>query len=195
MKDLSGIKFGRLTIASDAGRNKDGRRIVICACDCGNKKMVLRKNVLNGNSKSCGCLQADTMRKIRTSHGMSNSKEYLAWVNIKTRCMNPSVKCFKNYGGRGIKICKRWMKFENFLEDMGEPPSGMVLDRKNNSLGYSKSNCKWSTFKESTANRSNTIFIDGERVFDMARRIKIPASRIYARLKRGWSKSEIESNS
>lgn len=86
------------------------------------------------------------------------------------------------------------MKFENFLKDMGEPPHGTVLDRKSNSLGYSPSNCRWSPFKESTENRRNTVWVGSERVSDMAARIGIPASRIYARLKRGWSKEEIESH-
>lgn len=110
------------------------------------------------------------------------------------RCYNKSHDRYKQYGAVGIKVCKRWMKFENFLADMGEPPEKTVLDRKNNNAGYSLENCRWATFKKSTENRKNTVWLANERVGDMALRLNIPASRIYGRLRFGWSKERIESN-
>ncbi len=98
-----------------------------------------------------------TGSQLRLTHGHSRrgkkSTEYVVWNSMKNRCYNPKVKSYPSYGGRGIKVCNRWMKFENFLADMGERPAGMTLDRKDNSGDYTPINCKWSTPKEQAANR------------------------------------------
>lgn len=85
--------------------------------------------------------------------GMSSSKIYKVWSAMKARCNRPSHKDFKHYGGRGIRISKRWHTFKNFYKDMGDPPKGLTLERINNEKGYSKSNCKWVTRKEQIQNR------------------------------------------
>jgi hypothetical protein len=99
-------------------------------------------------------------RGINARHGCArNGKrttEYNCWLGMKDRCFNPNRKFYLNYGGRGITVCNRWMKFENFLEDMGERPPGLTLDRVNNNRNYEPNNCRWATRKQQSANRRNT---------------------------------------
>jgi len=86
-------------------------------------------------------------------HGMRDTKIWCSWRCMKTRCLNPNNFKYKDYGGRGIEVCEKWLNFQGFFEDMGVRPEGMTLERKNNSLGYYKENCKWATPKEQASNR------------------------------------------
>ena len=91
------------------------------------------------------------------THGMRNTSEYSAWVEMKQRCLNPNYKWFHNYGGRGIKVCKRWLTFENFIKDISLKPSkNYSLDRIDNNGNYTPKNCKWSTDIEQSRNRRST---------------------------------------
>lgn len=134
---------------------RKGHYYSLYRCSCGNEKILEKGNVNSGGTKSCGCLKKNKMRKEKTTHGMSKTPTYKSWVQMKTRCLNKNYKEFFYYGGRGIKICERWMSFENFLEDMGERPNGKTLDRIDNERGYSPENCKWSIPKEQSMNRRN----------------------------------------
>lgn len=149
----AGDKFNYLTAIKFHSKNTAGKQFWFFRCSCGIRKIVCVNNVKNGTTKSCGCLQ----RKIATKHGMANTKTYNNWHGMKTRCYNKNEKNYKYWGGRGIKVCKRWMKFENFLEDMGECPKGKSLDRKNNDKGYCKENCRWATPKQQANNRRDNI--------------------------------------
>lgn len=94
---------------------------------------------------------------LREKHGQSRTPLYFAWVAMRQRCLNPRHKQWKDWGGRGIRICKRWDKFENFAADMGpHPGKGWSLDRINNDKGYSKFNCRWATRAQQTRNRRTT---------------------------------------
>lgn len=154
-------KFGRLTVISYIGMSKNSMKMWKCKCDCGKIVEVRQGNLKNGHTKSCGCLQQEVRVTSNTTHGHTsnhkNSKTFNAWVNMKKRCFDKNNKSYHNYGGRGITVCDRWMKFENFLEDMGCPSSELTLDRINTDGNYEPSNCRWATQKEQQNNRRNNV--------------------------------------
>lgn len=156
---LIGKRFGRLVVMYKTNQRKNGFIVLQCMCDCGNIHHV-RSSALtrkDGKStKSCGCIQKETAGR-HIKHGRSGSPEYASYTQMRRRCLNPNHKDYPRYGGRGITICDRWLdSFENFYADMGKRPSlKFSLDRKNNDLGYSPSNTKWSTPYEQQNNRSS----------------------------------------
>jgi hypothetical protein len=133
----------------------------------------------------------------RLTHGHAarkNSKTtraYMAWQNMKRRCVDPNRREFKNYGGRSLGFDREWESFDSFLRDMGEPPAGTSLDRKDNSRGYSKDNCRWATKRQQVLNtrRNRTITHRGVSLtlFEWAEKLKINYSTLRARIDRGWS--------
>lgn len=155
--DLTGKRFGHLLVVRRLPKQPNRPYRWRCKCDCG-KTVSVRGDVLRyGFTKSCGCLRVSNgIKRGRDSfkHGDSFTSEYSTWANMKDRCLNPNCQSFKNYGGRGITVCNRWLQYENFLADMGRKPSpAHSLDRINNDRGYSPSNCRWATQKEQTNNR------------------------------------------
>lgn len=151
------MKFGRLTPLGPAGKI-NGRIFWKFRCDCGITKKISLSNVKFGASRSCGCLRKQMASARQMSHGEAvhgkESAEYTAWKAMRTRCSNPKTLCAKNYLGRGIRVVKRWGRFENFLSDMGRRPSPKhSLDRKNNDGNYSPLNCRWATRKQQNNNK------------------------------------------
>lgn len=143
---LVGKKFGRLTVQSQNPTRASLRNIRWdCICDCGNKVIVIGSNLVRKQTESCGCFQKEVTQQTFTTHGMARTKTYATWASIIQKCTNKQHDRYHIYGGKGIKVCDRWLtSFENFLEDMGQkPPGKSMLKRIQTDDDYNKDNCKW----------------------------------------------------
>jgi hypothetical protein len=161
---LVGERYGRLVVTA---QRDPGQRRVKCRCDCGRDHSVpfgeWRK------SRSCGCLRDEVTIARSTTHGHSGTSIYMTWSDMINRCTNPTHKGWANYGGRGITVCERWRKFENFLADMGERPESMTLDRINNDREYGPDNCRWADISTQAKNRRSTAYAGSRRDLDTGR--------------------------
>lgn len=186
-QDLTGQRFGRLTVISRGENAKNRQARWYCLCDCGNTSIIVGSDLRTTHTKSCGCL-------LRT-HNMTKTKTYRTWIGLKVRCTNPYDKGYPSYGGRGITICPRWLEsFENFLEDMGEAPEAMSLDRIDNNGNYEPGNCRWATMKEQGNNRRSNRLIEFEgktqTIMQWAREKGLTFDTLRKRLESKWSVEE-----
>lgn len=192
-QNLLGQKIGRLTVVEYSGKTKKGASTWKCLCTCGNVK-ILKTEVLNkGTSKSCGCLAIELLKIRSITHGLKNSVEYSIWNSMKSRCLNKKHKNYKDYGERGITICDEWINsFETFYADMGNrPDNSYSLERVNNSLGYTKENCIWTTAKSQCRNRrSNHLVTHKDKTQTIqawSEEMGIRHDTLLWRLKNGWN--------
>lgn len=155
---------------------------ILGQCNCGVIKQFRLNDLRNGHTKSCGCYKKEKS----TKHGYHKTKTYCSWVCMLSRCNNSNYRRYKDYGGRGITVCKRWLKFENFLVDMSNRPEGKTLDRINNNGNYCKSNCRWATSKIQTRNRKTNRKYKGECATDASIRLGGNKSLVNARVRLGW---------
>jgi len=153
LRDLTGQKFGRLTVQWPAGISKHGHVHWLCLCACKQIVVVNRTSLRSGDAKSCGCLR----RELQTTHGHTpghtKSPEFRSWEHMVHRCTNPNSSRWKYYGGAGVEVSPRWRNFENFLADMGPRPLGTTLGRFGDIGNYKPGNCVWMTQAEQVANR------------------------------------------
>jgi len=186
--DITGKEFGQLLVVKKVGKNKHGKLMWLCRCTCGEEKLIAGSDLKNDKTKSCGCS--------RILHGHAkkggNSKVYRVWCDMIQRCTNSSHHAYRNYGGRGISVCARWLRFENFLIDMGDPPTPChQIDRINNDDGYYVTNCHWVTSKMNNQNRrNNRVITFGDKtqcLSEWARDTGISHQAILWRLNHGWS--------
>jgi len=194
--DLTGQRFGRLEVIHDAGRDKQNSANWKCCCECGNNIVVSSHSLRSGNTKSCGCLQKDIIKEIGYSnqiHGMSHTKIWRRWRDMKRRCFDNKVKAFKNYGGRGITVCKEWLNFEVFYKWAMENGyrDDLTIERTDNSGNYDPENCTFIPKPQQSKNRRGLHFVifNGEKktLNEWSRTTGIDRRVLGTRLRRGWS--------
>jgi hypothetical protein len=182
------MRFGELTVV-ERFYHKNGKVHWKCLCDCGKETICQSYNLKSGHIKTCGCKKKEALIKALTRHGMTDSRTYSTWLSMISRCRN---KKEKNYGGRGIVVCDKWLNFEGFYEDMGEKPEGLSLDRINNNGNYCKENCRWATSKEQCNNtrRNVNITYNGktQNLTQWAEELNIKKMTLHRRLNQcNWS--------
>jgi hypothetical protein len=191
--DLTGKKFGRLTVVCLSERSKHGINYWECHCSCGNTKISKLGDLRSGRINSCGCLRKEITKQLNKSHGKSKTAEYRTWKNMIGRCTNPSRPDFKYYGERGIEVYVGWVEsFSAFYEHIGQKPTPKhSIDRIDNNLGYIPGNVRWATQTEQTNNcRSNhyvTYCGETKTLAQWAKYLGVTMHMIRNRIKRGWS--------
>lgn len=180
-----GQRIGMLQIIAEAGKDKTGRRMLRARCDCGNERVSWETNLKRRTQgvKSCGCA--------KVKHGMWRHPSFEVWTGMMKRCYNAAAINYSRYGGRGIKVCKRWHDFPSFVSDMGDRPEGASIDRIDNDGDYEPSNCRWATAKEQGRNTSvnRIIEIDGvaKPLAEWCEEFGMVYHKVWARLNLGWT--------
>ena len=206
--DLTGQRFDKLTVIKRHGSDPRGSITWLCRCDCGNESIIVSYSLTRKQSRSCGCHTRELLSQSHTTHGQSGSvafgigtsKEYRAWRGMKKRCYETNNASFSAYGGRGIRVCDRWLNsFENFLSDMGKSPSPKhSIDRIDNDGHYEPNNCRWAPPTVQAQNKRRNVQIThlGETlvIAEWARRIGVPRHRLRQQLKRHTMSEIIQHN-
>lgn len=189
-----GTKFGRLIVLEEVKDQKLGK-VYKCLCNCGNITYVRGTQLINGNTKSCGCLHNEGNNK---KHKLSYTRLYQIYYGMKSRCYNKKHTYYQDYGGRGIKICDEWLNnnvtfFDWAINNNYE--EGLTIDRIDPNGNYEPDNCRWITILEQVRNRRNTIYIEYKGVTKtMAQwsdELNIPYHTLYTRYTKGWESKNI----
>lgn len=186
--DISSKRFDRLVVISFAYM-KNHSAHWSCICDCGNIKIVDGHSLRRGHTKSCGCLFKDSV----ITHNMTSSPEYTTWISMRRRCNEIKHIGYKDYGGRGIKVCEEWNNsFEVFLKDMGKRPSiEYSIDRIDPNKNYCRENCRWATKEIQNNNKRSVKLIEYKdkklSITQWCRELNLPLYRTRRRFQKGWS--------
>lgn len=191
----AGQRYDRLVAVEFVDRNQHRNARWRFKCDCGGTAVILANSVRRGITKSCGCLLAETAAAkghASVVHGMSDTQIYFVWHGMINRCCNPKDKHYRDYGGRGIKVCVRWREFANFYADVGARPSpAHQLDRIDNDGNYEPGNVRWGTPKEQSRNRrsNRTIIVDGQAMTlaEASEKAGLGYATVRLRLNKGWT--------
>lgn len=179
-KDMTGLVFGSLRVLEKSDVSLGGKARWVCSCSCG-KALVVFGGSLRAGQQSCGC-----KRKSRLTHGMSGTKTFSIWRGMIQRCTNNKLESFKNYGGRGISVCDKWLSsFADFYSDMGECPEGYSIERNDVNGNYEPSNCKWIPINHQSKNRRNVAHVDGKTTPELSKELGIGYNTIRYRIKNG----------
>lgn len=195
--DLTGQRFGRLTVLERAP-NRSNRVHWLCRCECGNKSEVAAGCLRSGNTKSCGCLDIEALKKRATTHGHTTGRvrtpEYKAWTDMWKRCRSHDKRYFADYLARGIRVCERWKHYSNFFADMAPKPPGLSLGRIDNSKGYSPENCRWETQSQQMRNtrRNRMVLLNGVEMplIEAIEKSGISKARVYDRMRAGLPREQ-----
>lgn len=161
--DMTGQVFGQLTVLSRVPAT--GQAMWECRCTCGEITIQPGYELRSGAVVSCGCAKTWRIKEQSQTHGMTGTKEYRAWINMRNRCSRPNVRGYERYGAIGIAVSDRWLhSFENFFADLGPCPEGHSLDRIDPSGDYSPSNCRWANIETQANNKKRVAVatLDGE---------------------------------
>lgn len=193
-EDLTGKVFSRWTVVSYAGKEMWGKSLWKCRCSCGKEKVLVKDVIVDGRSKSCGCLRREWNSTTKRTHGDSRkTRLYEIWASMLKRCRNANAKNWHNYGGRGIKVCDRWLSFASFKEDViRDYRDDLTIDRIDNNGDYEPQNVRWATRKQQMRNvRYNRhIAFRGEikTAAEWADVLGVPTNRFLDRIdKLGWT--------
>ena len=191
-RDLTGMSFGRLSVIAPIGVDKFRRTIWKLRCSCGKFVTVQVGDLTSGRTNSCGCLKIEMLIKRTRTHGESDSTpEYIAWKAMHRRCKKNNKYKKRRYWDRGIRVCKRWEEFKNFLIDMGRRPSDKhSIDRINNNKGYSLKNCRWATVEEQSFNKQNSVITRYRgniiSLMELSKIVKVKYATLLYRYHRGY---------
>lgn len=190
--DLTGQKFGRLTVVEAGDSTPGGTVRWNCACSCGKTALVRGSSLRSGHTRSCGCLLLEIAAQVNRRHGMHLSPEFTAWKGMWHRCTRPAYHLYASYGGRGIKVCEEWRSFEAFYADMGAKPTAKhSIDRINPDGNYERGNCRWATATEQQRNKRTNVLatVDGitASVTEHCERLGSSRNAAYCRLRKGFS--------
>lgn len=191
-KDIAGERFGMLLVLSYAFTNKNRKAVWLCQCDCGNKAHVAGSKLRQGSTQSCGCLKKRALQKMAFRHGQHKTRLYEIWSGMKKRCYNKNAVQYKDWGGRGIKVCKKWHAFKAFYEwaKANGYKDGLTIERINNDRGYSPNNCTFIPKAKQSRNRRNSIFLTHNgttrTIAGWSRHLNIHRETIKRRINLNW---------
>lgn len=181
-KDLSGLRFGKLTVIEQAGHDRYNKILWRCKCDCGNETITHGRDLVNGHCKSCGCLLNEKRREESKYKGFNNTRIYNIWRGIVQRCENPKCKAYSDYGQKGIKVCNEWsgtQGFFNFVSWSLENGYGkeLTIDRIDGNKGYSPDNCRWADWSTQRRNQNRTVAVNQYGTWELKKQLPTPPNK------------------
>lgn len=199
LRDLTGQRFGKLTVIARGQNTKSGKATWVCTCDCGKRKekSVVAYDLISGKVRSCGCIYFESNKGRRMTHGKTSTRLHRIWCGMRQRCNDPAYPAYRIYGGKGVTVCEEWSDFQSFYDWSMENGyrEDLTIDRIDSNGNYCPENCRWATMKEQQNNRTNNIRLS---VFGIEKTISewseasgIPRATLDWRVKNHWAEDEL----